>query len=97
MMLKFDGQNHNIVTMIIPCRHLDYFNYQVCLFHRPLPSEMVHYAREDTHYLLYICDRLHNELIKHGNANNNLLQSVYSRSRDICLKVCCSVADISCL
>ncbi|RMX38072.1 hypothetical protein pdam_00003117 [Pocillopora damicornis] len=53
---------------------------------RPLPSEMVHYAREDTHYLLYICDRLHNELIKHGNVNNNLLQSVYSRSRDICLK-----------
>jgi len=53
---------------------------------RPLPSEMVRYAREDTHYLLYICDRLHNELIKSGNANNNLLQSVYSRSKDICLK-----------
>lgn len=56
-------------------------------FHRPLPSEMVRYAREDTHYLLYICDRLHNELIKSGNVNNNLLQSVYSRSKDICLKV----------
>ncbi|KAL9970036.1 hypothetical protein ACROYT_G022346 [Oculina patagonica] len=53
---------------------------------RPLPSEMVRYAREDTHYLLYICDRLHNELIKSGNANSNLLQSVYSRSKDICLK-----------
>ena len=49
---------------------------------------MVRYAREDTHYLLYICDRLHNELIKSGNANNNLLQSVYSRSKDVCLKVC---------
>ena len=44
--------------------------------------------REDTHYLLYICDRLHNELIKSGNANSNLLQSVYTRSKDICLKVC---------
>ncbi|XP_022778236.1 exosome component 10-like [Stylophora pistillata] len=53
---------------------------------RPLPSEMVRYAREDTHYLLYICDRMHNDLIKRGNANNNLLQSVYSRSKDICLK-----------
>ncbi|KAJ7350170.1 Exosome component 10 [Desmophyllum pertusum] len=53
---------------------------------RPLPSEMVRYAREDTHYLLYICDRLHNELIKSGNANSNLIQSVYSRSKDICLK-----------
>lgn len=47
---------------------------------------MVRYAREDTHYLLYICDRLHNELIKSGNANSNLLQSVYARSKDVCLK-----------
>ena len=57
-------------------------------FGRPLPLEMVRYAREDTHYLLYICDRLHNELIKSGNANSNLLQSVYTRSKDVCLKVC---------
>ena len=67
------------------------FNFQtICLFAicRPLPSEMVRYAREDTHYLLYICDRLHNELIIKGNANSNLLQSVYSRSKDVCLKVC---------
>jgi len=49
---------------------------------------MVRYAREDTHYLLYICDRLHNELIKSGNANSNLIQSVYARSKDVCLKVC---------
>lgn len=53
---------------------------------RPLPLEMVRYAREDTHYLLYISDRLHNELIKSGNANSNLLQSVYTRSKDVCLK-----------
>ncbi|CAH3037744.1 unnamed protein product [Porites lobata] len=53
---------------------------------RPLPDEMVRYAREDTHYLLYIYDRLHDELLKSGNANNNLLQSVYSRSKQICLK-----------
>ena len=57
-------------------------------FGRPLPLEMVRYAREDTHYLLYISDRLHNELIKSGNANSNLLQSVYTRSKDVCLKVC---------
>ena len=66
------------------------FNFLFCLFSicRPLPSEMVRYAREDTHYLLYICDRLQNELIIKGNANSNLLQSVYSRSKDVCLKVC---------
>lgn len=53
---------------------------------RPLPPEMVRYAREDTHYLLYICDCMHNELLTSGNAISNLLQSVYSRSTDVCLK-----------
>lgn len=53
---------------------------------RPLPSEMVLYAREDTHYLLYVYDRLRNELISKGNIHNNLLESVYKRSKAICLK-----------
>eukprot|EP00826_Nyctotherus_ovalis_P011872 TRINITY_DN13094_c0_g2_i4.p1 TRINITY_DN13094_c0_g2~~TRINITY_DN13094_c0_g2_i4.p1 ORF type:complete len:519 (+),score=119.86 TRINITY_DN13094_c0_g2_i4:629-2185(+) len=30
---------------------------------RPLPEEMIHYAREDTHYLLYIYDTLRRRLI----------------------------------
>ncbi|KAJ1976871.1 exosome nuclease subunit [Dimargaris cristalligena] len=30
---------------------------------RPLPSEMADYARSDTHYLLYIFDRMRNELV----------------------------------
>ena len=25
---------------------------------RPLPAEMIRYAREDTHYLLYVYDRI---------------------------------------
>lgn len=54
---------------------------------RPLPTEMVLYAREDTHYLLYIYERLRNELVAKGNEQNNLLESVYKRSKDICLKV----------
>ena len=54
---------------------------------RPLPAEMVLYAREDTHYLLYIYERLRNELVAKGNEQNNLLESVYKRSKDICLKV----------
>jgi exosome complex exonuclease RRP6 len=53
---------------------------------RPIPEEMLRYAREDTHYLLYIYDKLKNELIAHGNQNNNLLLSVLNRSRDLCLK-----------
>lgn len=54
---------------------------------RPLPTELELYAREDTHYLLYIYQQLRNELVAKGNINNNLLESVYKRSKLICLKV----------
>ena len=79
-----------IILILIQCtlkskRYYFIWYFFIC---RPLPDEMVRYAREDTHYLLYIYDRLHDELLKSGNANNNLLQSVYSRSKQICLKVC---------
>jgi len=50
---------------------------------RPLPKEMTHYAREDTHSLLFIYDKLRNELIERGNAHANLLRSVWMRSRDL--------------
>ncbi|RWS16344.1 exosome component 10-like protein [Dinothrombium tinctorium] len=53
---------------------------------RPLPDEMVQYAREDTHYLLYVYDRMKNDLISKGNANNNLLRCAFDRSRQVCLK-----------
>ena len=33
---------------------------------RPIPSEMMRYAREDTHYLLYIYDLMLNELLESG-------------------------------
>ena len=33
---------------------------------RPLPEEMVRYAREDTHYLLYVYDRVRQDLLERG-------------------------------
>lgn len=51
---------------------------------RPLPEELVLYARQDTHYLLYIWDILHNELRKQANGQVNLLQNVYQLSTDVC-------------
>jgi hypothetical protein len=54
---------------------------------RPLPEELVKYAQGDTHYLLYIYDKLRQELIDRGNDQNNLLLSVLQRSKDICTKV----------
>jgi len=53
---------------------------------RPLPEELVRYAREDTHYLLYIYDKMRNDLIARGNSQGNLLRSVYDRSREVALK-----------
>ncbi|XP_040843836.1 exosome component 10 isoform X1 [Ochotona curzoniae] len=53
---------------------------------RPLPEEMLAYARNDTHYLLYIYDRMRLELWERGNEQPVQLQVVWQRSRDICLK-----------
>jgi exosome complex exonuclease RRP6 len=54
---------------------------------RPIPTEMLRYAREDTHYLLYIYDRLKNEAIaRSATSQYNLLNAVLTRSRDLCLK-----------
>uniref|UniRef100_A0A2K6SK20 Exosome complex component 10 n=1 Tax=Saimiri boliviensis boliviensis TaxID=39432 RepID=A0A2K6SK20_SAIBB len=53
---------------------------------RPLPEEMLSYARDDTHYLLYIYDKMRLELWERSNGQPVQLQVVWQRSRDICLK-----------
>ncbi|XP_071116281.1 exosome complex component 10-like [Haliotis cracherodii] len=54
---------------------------------RPLPELMVKYARTDTHYLLYIYDKMKNELLQKGNEQKNLLHHVLSKSVHICARV----------
>ncbi|XP_069699387.1 exosome complex component 10 homolog [Periplaneta americana] len=51
---------------------------------RPLPEELVMYARQDTHYLLYIYDMMNNALLDAANGKDNLLQSVFRQSTEIC-------------
>jgi len=53
---------------------------------RPLPEQMILYAREDTHYLLYVYDCMKNELLSKSNAEKNLLLSVFQRSKVVCEK-----------
>ncbi|XP_068771851.1 exosome complex component 10 isoform X2 [Struthio camelus] len=53
---------------------------------RPLPEEMIQYARDDTHYLLYVYDKVREALWERGNEQPTQLQIVWQRSRDICLK-----------
>lgn len=52
---------------------------------RPLPQEMVEYARCDTHYLLYVYDQMRNELIVNGKGDK-LIKLAYERSKGICLR-----------
>ncbi|KAJ3166322.1 exosome nuclease subunit [Geranomyces variabilis] len=48
---------------------------------RPLPTEMAKYARADAHFLLYIYDRMRNELINMSNQETlNLLRATLARS-----------------
>ncbi|XP_005994065.1 exosome component 10 isoform X1 [Latimeria chalumnae] len=53
---------------------------------RPLPEEMLQYAREDTHYLLFIYDKMRAELWDKGNGQLHFLQMVWQKSKEICLK-----------
>ncbi|KAG9510400.1 Exosome component 10 [Fragariocoptes setiger] len=59
---------------------------------RPLPAGMLNYARSDTHYLLYIYDRLRNDILytlpedSKNVTPQAQLKSVYSKGREICLK-----------
>ncbi|CAG8492553.1 1495_t:CDS:10 [Funneliformis caledonium] len=55
---------------------------------RPIPEEMLNYARADTHYLLYIYDRMRNELITRSDSTTlNLLRVVLERSAETSLKM----------
>ncbi|XP_014474435.1 PREDICTED: exosome component 10 [Dinoponera quadriceps] len=65
---------------IDPNKHFQLADWRI----RPLPEELMKYAREDTHYLLYIKDLLKNELIESANGQNNILKAVYDMSTDIC-------------
>ncbi|KAJ6360208.1 hypothetical protein OIU77_004250 [Salix suchowensis] len=57
---------------------------------RPLPDEMIRYAREDTHYLLHIYDLMRDLLLSKPNDNENAdppLLEVYKRSYDVCMQL----------
>jgi len=65
---------------------------------RPLGDDLMKYAREDTHYLLFIYDNLRNELTRHqlqhqqriddvDACNKASLLAVYEKSKQLCRKV----------
>ncbi|KAK4414837.1 protein RRP6-like 2 [Sesamum alatum] len=55
---------------------------------RPLPQEMIKYAREDTHYLLYIYDLMRARLLASSvDSESADPPLVYKRSYDICTQL----------
>lgn len=56
---------------------------------RPLPTEMFEYARADTHFLLYVYDKLRNELLEKSDSSKldgDLIGRVLSKSKDEALQ-----------
>lgn len=59
---------------------------------RPLPHELLDYARSDTHFLLYIYDNMRNELLERSNLmlsdpDQDKLHAVLNRSKEFALQV----------
>ncbi|KAH6606060.1 exosome complex exonuclease RRP6 [Trichoderma cornu-damae] len=55
---------------------------------RPLPQEMMYYARSDTHYLLYIYDSIRNDLVQcsdRSDPDKDLISRVLEKSRELSL------------
>lgn len=55
---------------------------------RPLPEEMFYYARSDTHFLLYIYDRVRNELVERSDRSDpekDLIEYALQKSKETSL------------
>ncbi|KAJ4209217.1 exosome nuclease subunit [Fusarium falciforme] len=55
---------------------------------RPIPEEMMYYARSDTHYLLYIYDKVRNELVATSDKSKpetNLIERALEKSKELSL------------
>lgn len=86
---------HATNVLMFPSHGLNYLMSRYCNFDadkryqladwriRPLPKEMLYYARSDTHTLLFIYDNLRFELIESGGIN--AIQEVFTRSKDVAI------------
>ncbi|ALC46341.1 Rrp6 [Drosophila busckii] len=53
---------------------------------RPLPQQLIDYARQDTHYLIYVYERMTNDLLQVEQGQPQQLRLVYALSADVCKK-----------
>ncbi|KAJ1024101.1 hypothetical protein NDA16_002940 [Ustilago loliicola] len=86
---------HATNVLMFPSHGLNYLMARYCDFDadkryqladwriRPLPKEMLYYARSDTHTLLYIYDNLRYELMESGGVD--AIREVFTRSKDVAM------------
>lgn len=65
---------------------LPHFSNPLTLERRPLPKEMLDYARSDTHFLLFIYDNLRNALLDRAGGQPDLVRTVLKRSEETSLR-----------
>ncbi|KAI5790739.1 ribonuclease H-like domain-containing protein [Peziza echinospora] len=53
---------------------------------RPIPQEMLDYARSDTHFLLYCFDMMRNELVERSAPSVHLMEEVIASSKETALR-----------
>ncbi|KAJ6260419.1 hypothetical protein Dda_4645 [Drechslerella dactyloides] len=53
---------------------------------RPIPQDMLDYARSDTHFLLYIFDNMKNELLEKSSVDENKTEIVLQHSKETSAK-----------
>ncbi|KAH7098986.1 ribonuclease H-like domain-containing protein [Auriculariales sp. MPI-PUGE-AT-0066] len=69
-------------TSFIPDKRYQLADWRI----RPLPAEMLLYARSDTHFLLHIYDRLRAALFKRADGKPDLIREVLRRSEETALR-----------
>lgn len=86
---------HATNVLLFPSHGLNYLMARYCNFDadkryqladwriRPLPKEMLYYARSDTHTLLYIYDNLRHELMEAGGVD--AIRDVFVRSKEVAM------------
>ncbi|TDL23207.1 hypothetical protein BD410DRAFT_173443 [Rickenella mellea] len=83
-----DFPRHGLAALLaMYCDFIPDKRYQLADWRiRPLPEEMLQYARSDTHFLLYIYDNLRNALLDRGNGQDSLIRTVLERSEQTALR-----------
>lgn len=84
-----DYPQHSLASLLaLFCDFTADKRYQVADWRiRPLPHDMLHYARSDTHFLLYVYDQLRNSLLERAQGKQDLVRQVLKRSEDTALKL----------